>query len=325
MAELLELEIEAILWLREALPGLVGVFEIFTFMGNELFFLMLLPLVYWCLDRRTGARLTVLFLLSAYVNSAAKALFNQPRPLAVAPERLAHLFRPSIEAAIARYEATGNGFPSGHTQNTTVIWGYLATQVAQWRATSGLRRLFQPLILALCALLLVLIPLSRVYLAVHLPRDLVGGYIVGIALLALALWLLPRSEAWLEGVGLAGRLGLAVGLPAVLIVLLPGEAAITTGATLMGMGVGFALERRWVRFDDAGALWRRALRYLLGIVVMVGLYAGLKAAFATLPVLPFRFVRYAAMGLWGGLGAPWAFVQLRLAQRQGRGRRPVAT
>ncbi len=323
MVDLLTLEIEAILGLREALPGLVGAFEVFTFMGNELFFLMLLPLIYWCLDRCTGARLTVLFLLSVYTNTAAKVLFDQPRPLTVAPDRLAHLFQPPVEAALVRYEAVGNGFPSGHTQNTVTIWGYLATRVTRLRATGSIQNLLRPLLLALCALLILLIPLSRVYLAVHLPRDLVGGYVLGAALLALGLWLLPKAEAVLAEAGPVRQLALAIGVPAALVVLLREEVAVTASATLMGMGVGFILERRWVGFDSTGALWRRGLRYLLGIVVMGTLYVGLKAAFAGLPALPFRFVRYAAMGVWGGLGAPWIFAKLGLAERLGPGGVPL--
>jgi hypothetical protein len=30
-----------------------------------------------------------------------------------------------------------------------------------------------------------------------------------------------------------------------------------------------------------------------------------------------RFVRYALVGLWAGLGAPWLFLKLRLASKQG--------
>ena len=53
---------------------------------------------------------------------------------------------------------------------------------------------------------------------------------------------------------------------------------------------------------------------LVGMVVMFGLYMGLSAAFEGLePALLFRFIRYGLVGLWGGLGAPWAFTKLRLA------------
>jgi hypothetical protein len=60
---------------------------------------------------------------------------------------------------------------------------------------------------------------------------------------------------------------------------------------------------------------RRALRFLLGAGVMVGLWLGLRLAFTGLePDYLFRFIRYALMGLWGAFGAPWLFVRVRLAK-----------
>ena len=312
MTHLLDLELNIIVWLREVLPGLVGVFEMLTFLGNEMFFLLFMPLVYWCLDRATGARLTVLFLLSAATNAGAKALLNQPRPFEYAPDRVSDLFEMPLAEAVERYEATGNGFPSGHTQNTVTIWGYLAARARRIRIPSFPAA--GALVLVLAALLMLLVPLSRIYLAVHFPRDIVGGYVLGAALLGLFFWLEPVATAALVGLGLRWQVGIAVGIPVLGMLLYPHEATVTAGATLMGMGVGFALDRRWLRFETTGSLWQRALRYILGIAGMLVLYAGLKAVFASLaPVLFWRFIRYTLMGLWGSLGAPWVFTKAGLA------------
>jgi membrane-associated phospholipid phosphatase len=308
----LDLEIDLILWLRQLLPGLVGPFEGLTFLGNEMFFLLFLPLVYWALDRRTGARLTILFLLSAATNALAKAVFSTPRPIDYAPTRLRGLFEMDLAAARERYEATGNGFPSGHTQNSVTVWGYLAAQAHRLKAIHFPAA--QGLLLALTGLLIVLIPLSRVYLAVHFPRDLAGGYILGAILLFLFLTLESAITVRLGEMTLLWQIAIALAIPLAIILIYPHETTVTAGATLLGMGVGFALERRYLGFDTEGPAWQRALRYLPGILGMLILYAGLKAAFAPLqPVLVWRFIRYALMGLWGSLGAPWAFVKVGLA------------
>lgn len=272
-------------------PALDGFFRAFTLMGEEPFYLLLFPLVYWCLDRRTGARLTVLLLLSAYTNALVKHLAALPRPADYAPGRVKVL-----------WPATGYGFPSGHTQNAVAVWGYLALQVR--------RRWFW----ALAAVLMLFIPLSRIYLGVHFPHDVLGGYLIGLVLLLLYLAAEPALEAGLQRRGLAAQLALAFGAPLLLAVLFPTAEGVTASATLWGMGVGFALERRWVRFEVDGPAWQRALRLLLGGVVLVALWWGLRVAFAGLaPALLFRFLRYGLVGLWGSLGAPWAFQRLRLA------------
>lgn len=294
MEKILDWGVQVILWFQQFSPALDLPFKVFTFMGEEQFFLLILPLIYWCLDRRNGARLVVLFLFSAYVNAVAKRLGGQPRPFA-------------YDARVRMlYPAGGEGFPSGHTQAAVVVWGYLA---------SRFRRTW---LWVLAGLLILFIPLSRVYLGVHFPHDLLGGYLLGAVLLLLYLWLEPGVEEWLKAKGLAWQLGLAIGIPLLLMLLFLTEDGVTEGATLMGMSVGFVLERRWVGFDSGGIWWKRALRFLLGVAVLFGLWMGLRVAFGSLePALLFRFVRYGLVGLWGAVGAPWAFVRLRLAGSQG--------
>jgi hypothetical protein len=82
----------------------------------------------------------------------------------------------------------------------------------------------------------------------------------------------------------------------------------------MGVSAGIALERRFVRFSCHGLIWKRIIRYLLGVFILFGLWAGLRVAFASLePAGLLRFIRYMLVGLWGGIGAPWLFVRLKLA------------
>ena len=59
-------------------PILDAVFNAITFMGDEEFFLILLPLVYWCVDFTIGVRLVVVFLLSTYANTGLKDVLQHP-------------------------------------------------------------------------------------------------------------------------------------------------------------------------------------------------------------------------------------------------------
>jgi membrane-associated phospholipid phosphatase len=291
--DILEGSIPLILWLQQFSPALDVPFKAITFLGEIDFFLVFLPLLYWCLNRRLGARMSILIPLSGYVGAMVKVALNQPRPFELDPR---------VRALVTQ---TDRGFPSAHTQTTVVTWGYLgATLRRTWLwVTAGL--------------LMVLVPLSRLYLGVHFPTDLLGGYVIGAALLLSFLWLEPAAERWLEERGIAWQLGVALVLPSLLLLFLPGadEIAVVCDALLIGAGAGFALERRWVGFETEGTWGQRALRLLLGGVVLIGTRLVLKAAFAGLqPELVFHFVRYVVMGLWYGVGAPWAFVRLGLAR-----------
>jgi len=282
-----------ILWLQHFSPALDLPFKGLSFLGTEDFLMLLLPLVLWCIDRRTGLRLSILFLFSTYVGALAKVVFNQPRPFEI-DNQVKALERP-----------TDRGFPSLHTQNAVVVWGYLAYALKR-------RWLWW-----LAAALMVLIPLSRLYLGVHFPTDLLGGYIFGGLLLWLAVGLMPLAENWLVKIGLVWQIVAAALATIVLVLIFPqhNTDSITAVSLLGSAGVGIALERRYVRFEAGGALAKKALRFALGVVVVLILRFGLSAAFNGLqPELTFRFIRYSFIGLWFVLGAPWVFVKLKLAE-----------
>jgi membrane-associated phospholipid phosphatase len=298
MEALLDWGVTVILWFQQFSPTLDLPFKAFTLMGEEIFLTLIIFFVYWCIDRSTGLRLAILFLVSGYVNTLVKVLAGQPRPF-------------QYESRVRKlFQASGRGLPSGHTQNTVVIWGELA---------SRFRRMW---LWVITVLLMVLVPISRVYLGLHFPTDLAGGYLLGFSILLLYRWLEPGAAAWLRSHGLAWQLSMALALPALMILLFPSDAknALIAGATLMGIGAGFVLEHHFVRFQSGGIPWKRVVRFLLGAAILFALWWGLGSAFSGLKPEPlFRFVRYALVGLWGGFGAPLAFARLRLAETRQRG------
>jgi membrane-associated phospholipid phosphatase len=160
MHGILDWGVNVVLWLQRFSPALDLPFKAFTFLGEEEFLILFIPFVFWCLDRRSGARLAFLFLFSAFVASVIKVLTAEPRPF-LYDARVQKLF-----------EAGGYGFPSQHTQSTLVVWGFLAiTFKRAW-------------LWVLAGILVVFVPLSRIYLGVHYPSDVLGS------LTFAALWLL---------------------------------------------------------------------------------------------------------------------------------------
>jgi membrane-associated phospholipid phosphatase len=300
MENILSWGINLIFWLQRFSPRLDLFFRALTSLGDEGFYLVFLAFFYWCLDRRTGARLSILFLLSIYVGVVAKVLANQPRPFQ---------FDPRIRQLV---EVSGRGFPSIHTLNAVILRGYLASQF---------RRFW---LWVIAVVLMVLIPISRLYLGVHFPIDLLGGYFIGAVLLSLYLGLGLRYEAWLVKKRLTWQLCIALAVPGLLMLLFPSGEGVTVGALLTGVSVGFVLENQWVHFDSGGIWWVRLLRLLLGVAVLWVMRLALKAAFFGLDsVLAFRFLRYVLIGLWSGMAAPWVFVRLRLAAIRGAVGQPL--
>ena len=294
---------EAIVWVQSlSNPWLDAIFKFFTFLGNEQFYLLLLPFVYWCLDRQIGIGLGYLSMFSVWVNNVVKYIFRIPRPS-----------DPRLRIPLPE---TSPSFPSGHSQNAITNWGYLAVR-------------FRNRIFWMVAILLMLgIGLSRIVLGVHFPQDVIGGWLIGLVLLVIFAWAEPKVRRWIGSQKTAVQLVLAVGVPVLLIFLhpadnaglYPAEGALTPMSALVGMGVGVVMERRWVRFRVDGKWWRRGLRFLGGVVVVGIVYAGPKL------ILPeqmaygleaaIRFVRMALLGWVVAFLGPWLFVRLRLAERE---------
>jgi len=294
MESLLNWGIEVVLWFQQFSPTLDLPFKILTSLGDKEFFLLLMPLVYWCINRRAGAGLFILLLVSACLNETTKLLADQPRPFNYDPR------------VIKMVHEDSGGFPSGHTQSAVVVWGYLAC------------RFNKKALWVFAGFLILAIPLSRIYLGAHFPTDLLGGYAVGALVLCIFLLLDSPIGAWFIKKGILYQLGASMGLPVLLMLFIPSgnDDMLTAVGGLLGVATGLVLERRWVRFNSDGRWWKRVMRYFVGIAVLVGVWLGLRIAFDQLePADLYRVIRYALVGLWGGLGAPWLFVKLKLAEK----------
>lgn len=106
----------------------------------------------------------------------AKGFFDRPRPDLVPHGTL----------------VTSASFPSGHSMMAAVIWLTLAAMAVRTEP----RRWVAVYLVALAVLMAVAVGISRVYLGVHWPTDVLGGWAAGaawaLACVALAEWIDPR-------------------------------------------------------------------------------------------------------------------------------------
>jgi membrane-associated phospholipid phosphatase len=304
------------------------VMNAFTMLGDELGYLMIMPVILWCVDIGLGLRFGVIVLTSSAVNSVFKWAFGLPRPYWVETR---------VEGMI---NATSFGFPSGHAQSAMVAWGRIAAWVRERWAY------------VFFGTLIFLISISRWYLGVHYPSDTLGGWLIGLLLVWVFLKLEQPVVRYFSQqsllrqvvlIFLASLVVLAAGFGVLAVTqnkVIPsawetaamsnldetGEAfdprnpssVVTAAGSLFGMGVGAVLLFRWNQFSPAGPWAQRVGRYLLGLVGMVVLYTGLSILFPSgtdLVPLVLRYLRYALVGFWGSYLAPRVFVAVGLAGR----------
>jgi undecaprenyl-diphosphatase len=155
-------------WLRGS-PALVSALEVVTTLGS-FWWLSLVVIAASVALLRVGRRRAVVFLVAASITDellirVVKALVGRPRPSLLAPVAT----------------ATGKRFPSGHTMGATVVYGAVVLLFAA-RRSPRVRRL------AVVAWLVLVgsIAFTRLALGVHYITDVLAGFVLGCAWLALA-------------------------------------------------------------------------------------------------------------------------------------------
>lgn len=328
---ILEWGISFVLGLQELGDGFIEIMSFFTFLGIEDFYLLMLPALYWCVDSGLGLRVGVFLLVSSSLNVILKVAFHDPRP---------YWFNPAV-----RLWTDGEitfGLPSGHAQNAAAIWGGLAATIQKRWAwiTAGI--------------LIFLIGISRIYLGVHFPTDVAAGWGIGLLLLVIILALEKPVVRWMRNRNLIQMIGIVFLLSLILIIIFWGVswsimgtweipsrwvknalildpdnpiqpfsfAPIITGSSaLFGLIAGAIWLEKHGGFDPGGPFAQRVGRFLVGLLGVIAIWAGLDIIFSS--IAPdeslvgyiLRFFRYGLVGIWISALGPLVFIKTKLSSR----------
>ena len=141
---------------------LTNIMKIITFLGSALSIIFLTVLLIIVVN---GKRNKILILINVIVttllNQLLKNVFQRGRP---------------IDSII---EESGYSFPSGHSMVSMAFYGFLIYLVYK----SNIK--YKGLIIGLLSVLIVLIGISRIYLGVHYPTDVIGGFTLSLSYLLL--------------------------------------------------------------------------------------------------------------------------------------------
>lgn len=156
---------------------LTPIMKVITYMGNwQTITAICLILLFLKKTRRTyGLPLSIGALFVSLANKGIKALVLRPRP----------------DKAMFLIEQDGWSFPSGHAITSMFFFG-----MAIWLIRRNVRdHRLANILTALLGIPMILIGVSRVYLGVHYPTDVLAGWCLGILVIAVVAAGIKKIEA----------------------------------------------------------------------------------------------------------------------------------
>jgi undecaprenyl-diphosphatase len=237
-----------------------------TFFGEMNIVLILMAIIYWCISKEYGQYFLMGWSGNRIVNGFLKVTACAYRPWIRDPRII-----PYGDSMIT---ATGYSFPSGHSMNAASLYG-----------GGAIRKELSRELRIVLALILVLIPFSRIYLGVHTPQDILVGVMAGL----LVMWLTGKLIRWIDahpdkdvlvmflGIGVAALVAVYAALKSYPEDYDSAGMLLVNGAkmandTYKGVGwcigflLGWVLERRLVGFSTDVSMMTRMTRLTSGLL-----------------------------------------------------------
>lgn len=282
------------------IPGLNELMLAITYLGDEIAFLVIALILYWCVDKKRGYYVMSVGFVGTIASQFMKLWFRIPRPWVQDPNFTI------LEQA--REGAGGYSFPSGHSQSSVGTFGSMAaTEKCSW---------LKWVYIAIC----ILVPFSRMYVGVHTPLDVTVGSLIAVVLVFALKPIIYKNDGkyfpWLIGFMTVIAIGY---LCYVEFFPFPADVdahnlesgtknAYTLLGCLLGLIVAYTVDVKWVKFQVKAVWWAQILKVLGGLVVVLAIKEGLSVPLASLfGYYPGRLVRYFLIVVVAGCVWPLTF------------------
>lgn len=239
--------------------------------------LILIPVfIYWAVNKRDGLFILTAYALSNVISGIVKLTFC--------------VYRPWIrDARVIPYgnsikSAGGYSFPSGHTMESSPIYGGIAV----------LTRKKAPLISWFCIIAIILTAISRNYLGVHTPQDVIVGTVLGL----MSLWIASKITGYISARPERENMILIIGMIVFIaslayFVLKPYPMDYVDGKLIVnptsmiagsarplgifaGLIIGRFIEKTFVKFNVERFTFKGAVLALIGMIPIYFMYHGVR-------------------------------------------------
>lgn len=261
-------------------------FIIITKLGTGTLGIFLALIFLWCYNKKLGYKLFFALSFSLVLNNSLKTIINSKRPIGFEGIR-------SLEVK----GATGSSFPSGHAQLSGTFYTYLIDEFkSKWLISIGI-------------LMMILTPLSRLYLGVHWPIDVIVGTVLGVISVYISNFLFER---YIYNCNLKFIL-IAIFILLISLFFFQSKDYIRVVGGSTGLIFGYYIENTFVRFNPKTSKLKTFLKILLGLLGYIIIHTIFKTFFPENNII--YFCSSFALICWGVLIAPMLFIKLKLSNK----------
>lgn len=282
-----------------------AIFKVITYLGEPVTYMIIGAILYLGYNKNLAKRSVVILLFSQYLNQTLKGIFQDTRPAT----------NVGVEYGFAEPQY---GFPSGHTQNSFSVYEYLSNEFKDEYKYKQV-----PIVPIILSGIVFLIAISRMIIGVHDLQDVVGGFLIGVGILLLYIYLEPFLSEQFNKLNLIAKLIFTVIISILLFLIgtlwFPNAglglvspprryrdagAFAQVGGVLLGFGVGYLLEQEYVKYEPSQlTIKKKIINIIIGIVVLLIVFVPFEYLIEIDSVF-FRFFRYALMAFILGYVVP---------------------
>ncbi|MFN7038413.1 MAG: phosphatase PAP2 family protein [Alphaproteobacteria bacterium] len=245
-------------------------FKSLSLLGEELFFIIALPIIWQIRDQKFAYKFSITLLLSALFNFFIKEALQLPRPFI-------------LDSTIDVYKHVESySFPSGHAQLAPIFWGIIA-----YKLNNKFFNYF-------ATILVCLISFSRIYLAVHFPTDVIAGLLIGLMILIIYIKYIDQIAIIKNKKFLCSSIFLSI-IFLIFAVHTHSHLFCITLAAVSGIMIGFSTDFKAVSING----FTNFLSIIASVFVTLFIYYGFK-------YLPFyheyhfaySYIKFFFIGIW---------------------------
>lgn len=243
-------EIDVILWLQNFVNEFtILIAKFLQICGEEYVLILVLGLLYWCIDKEVGRRASLAMVGSMLFGTLIKGLVLRRRPY-MDNKQIQCVTPAHKEADIMSIKEQGYSFPSLHSTMSAATYGTIAVNIKK------------KVVVAICIIMPLLIGISRPFIGVHYPTDVLAGWTLGV----ICIFVLG---------GIENKFGYKIGFLVPLVIGIAGffychDTEFYSGyGVALGLFLGFMFEEKCVKFEYCKKWWSYILRPVGGVVVFL--------------------------------------------------------